>query len=106
MKQEIAAWQKAFPDHLYSKTADAIMQKARLSKTPRWTACADRLPMPTEGHEGYFWGWNEQTPEMQPRILEAWERDGVPMGFCHEACGIVKDVTHWAPVIPLKAPNI
>lgn len=29
MKQEIAAWRKAFPGHLYSKTADVVMQKAK-----------------------------------------------------------------------------
>ena len=87
------------------KDAERCVKGVRSAPTPKWTACTDRLPMPGEGHEGYFWCWNERTPEEPPSILESWETDGVPMGFCHEACGIVKEVTHWQPAIPPKAPN-
>lgn len=29
LKTEVIAWRKAFPDHLYSKTADVVMPRAR-----------------------------------------------------------------------------
>lgn len=60
--------------------------------------------MPGESPSGYFWCWNETRPEERPFLLEAWERDGVPQGFCHEAAGIVTGVTHWTPAT-IDPPN-
>ena len=70
-----------------------------------WVRSADRLPMPNESPGGYFWGWDESTPNDAPTLLEAWDRDGKPMGFCHEACGIVSGISHWMPAIPPDGPN-
>jgi hypothetical protein len=62
--------------------------------------------MPQESPSGYFWGWDDRTPDDAPALLEAWDRDGVPMGFCHEACGIVSGISHWMPAWPPQAPNV
>lgn len=69
-----------------------------------WIQSENRLPLPQESPSGYFWGWNERTPECMPIILEAWEYNGVAMGFCHEAYGIVSDISHWMPVYLPQAP--
>jgi len=70
-----------------------------------WTRSADRLPMPQESPSGYFWGWDERMPDESPALVEAWERDGIAMGFCHESCGIVNSITHWSPAVPPVAPD-
>ena len=71
-----------------------------------WVRSVDRLPMPQESPSGYFWGWDDRTPDDAPALLEAWDRNGVPMGFCHEACGIVSGISHWMPARPPQAPNV
>jgi hypothetical protein len=70
-----------------------------------WVRSAERLPMPQESISGYFWCWDERAPEEAPALLEAWERDGTPMGFCHEACGVVSGISHWIPATPPSSPN-
>jgi hypothetical protein len=69
-----------------------------------WMPIANRLPMPEESPNGYFWVWNESEPDHPPEIVEAWERDGRPMGFCHEAGGVIR-ATHWMPAFPPEAPK-
>ena len=92
-------------DHL-AKQSYATPAKARLTDSlGAWVRCDDRLPMPNESSSGYFWGWSEKRPADPPELLESWERDGVPMGFCHEACGIVSGISHWMPAAPPEAPN-
>lgn len=69
----------------------------------KWVKSDDWLPFTSESVSGYFWGWNELAPEHAPFLVQAWDRDGEPMGFCSEAAGIIK-VTHWMHVTPPKAP--
>ena len=75
-----------------------------------WTRCSDRMPIPAESSCGYFWCWNDKTPEEPPAMLEPYgykDYHETPcVGFCHESCGVVAMVTHWKPVIPPDAPNV
>jgi hypothetical protein len=61
--------------------------------------------MPHDSPSGYFWGWDASTPHEPPSLLEAWTRDGVPMGFCHEAAGVVTGISHWMPALPPEPPH-
>ena len=73
-----------------------------------WVRCSDRMPIPAESPSGYFWCWDEKTPEEPPELLEAFDyvdyHETPCAGFCHEASGIVAGVTHWQPAMPPQAP--
>lgn len=72
----------------------------------KWVRVDDRLPKEEESPSGYFWVWDENDPDEAPTLVEAWASDGVPMGFCHEAGGVVHDVTHWQPAIQPEPPEL
>ena len=84
----------------------AVLGMGCFERRSAWVASAERLPIPSEAHDGYFWGWNASRPDEPASLYEAWERDGTPMGFCHEACGTCPWVTHWQPATPPMTPNV
>lgn len=69
-----------------------------------WIACADRLPFLGESPNGYFWAWNSATPLEEPFLVESFDRGGVTVGFCHEAVGVISEITHWRPATPPQPP--
>jgi hypothetical protein len=73
--------------------------------TSTWIQCTSKMPAPTDSGSGYFWCYDGHSVE----LLEAYgyESDELPAtGFCHEASGIVRGVTHWMPAHPPVRPNV